>query len=292
MCKIVQVFQGGSYVHLLEYNNIQGMVTVTEFSRKIIYNVRKIMNVGKVFPAEVLAVDPVQNYIDLSKKNLNAEDRKQCEDWYEKSTCVHTAVQRLARSLYPEEDNISNAMLKVYEEHVWPMYDMTHRKHAYETLANIAKGTVKAPHEAFVEVCRHYFKQSSVTLCAKVALISLSPQGIDDIKMILCKARDKHTNLEVQYISNKHTTLNLYALLLCSYDTNKDVKILNEIADDVVNDCLQLAVHHQYEHVFRMNEDFDLRPSVKEYATVVQSKKEDNEDNEEDEDAESDLEDE
>ena len=58
MCKVVEVLDLGSYVELLEYDNIRGMIGISDLSRLRIRHIQKLVNVGKILAAEVIRVDP------------------------------------------------------------------------------------------------------------------------------------------------------------------------------------------------------------------------------------------
>ena len=64
----------GAYVKLLEYNNVEGMILMTELSRRRIRSINKLLRVGKQEVVSVLRVDTDRGYIDLSKKAV-AEGR-------------------------------------------------------------------------------------------------------------------------------------------------------------------------------------------------------------------------
>merc|ERR1711963_446490 len=78
----------GAYVHLLEYNNIEGMILLSELSRRRIRSINKMVRVGKDEIVSVLRVDKDKGYIDLSKRRVNDEDKKKCENRYEKAKHV------------------------------------------------------------------------------------------------------------------------------------------------------------------------------------------------------------
>jgi len=58
MCSVKQVDDVSAYVELLEYNNIQGMVLISELSRRRIRSVQKLLKVGRNEVLVVIRVDP------------------------------------------------------------------------------------------------------------------------------------------------------------------------------------------------------------------------------------------
>jgi translation initiation factor 2 subunit 1 len=82
----------GVYVSLLEYDETEGMILLSELSRRRIRSVKKLINVGRTEVAMVLRVDKDKGYIDLSKRRVSPEDVEQLEEKYNKSKTVHRSV--------------------------------------------------------------------------------------------------------------------------------------------------------------------------------------------------------
>lgn len=113
----------GAYVSLLEYNNIEGMILLSELSRRRIRSIHKLIRVNRNEVVMVLRVDKEKGYIDLSKRRVSPEDVQGCEERFNKAKAVHGVLRHLAeRRKYHLED--------LYEKIGWPLY----RKygHAYD----------------------------------------------------------------------------------------------------------------------------------------------------------------
>ena len=61
MVNVRSIADMGAYVHLLEYNNIEGMILLSEYSRRGNRtkqgNINKLFRVGKTTPVVVIRVD-------------------------------------------------------------------------------------------------------------------------------------------------------------------------------------------------------------------------------------------
>ena len=89
MVQVKSIAEMGAYVQLLEYNGIEGMILLSELTRRRIRSVSKLIKVGRVEPVMVLRVDKEKGYIDLSKRRVSPEDVAACEEKYNKSKMVH-----------------------------------------------------------------------------------------------------------------------------------------------------------------------------------------------------------
>lgn len=110
-----QIAEMGAYVSLLEYNNIEGMILLSELSRRRIRSIQKLIRVGRNEIVVVMRVDKEKGYIDLSKRRVNPEEVQKCEERYQKSKTVHS-IMRLAA----ETQGIP--LEQLYQEVGWPLY--------------------------------------------------------------------------------------------------------------------------------------------------------------------------
>ncbi|BFZ56243.1 hypothetical protein PYCC9005_003287 [Savitreella phatthalungensis] len=115
-----QIAEMGAYVRLLEYDNIEGMILLSELSRRRIRSIQKLIRVGRNEVVVVLRVDKEKGYIDLSKRRVSPEDIAKCEERYNKSKSVHSILRNVA-----EKHNVS--LEEFYERIGWPLA----RKHGH-----------------------------------------------------------------------------------------------------------------------------------------------------------------
>ena len=123
MVNVRNIADMGAYVSLLEYNNIEGMILLSELSRRRIRSIHKLIRVNRNEVVMVLRVDKDKGYIDLSKRRVSPEDVQACEERYNKAKAVHGVLRHLAdrRQLYLED---------LYERIGWPLYKKF--GHAYD----------------------------------------------------------------------------------------------------------------------------------------------------------------
>ncbi|EGO03661.1 hypothetical protein SERLA73DRAFT_175221 [Serpula lacrymans var. lacrymans S7.3] len=108
MVQVRQIAEMGAYVKLLEYDNIEGMILLSELSRRRIRSIQKLIRVGRNEVVVVLRVDREKGYIDLSKRRVSPEDITKCEERYMKSKTVASIMRHVASKL-PSVDADSTA---------------------------------------------------------------------------------------------------------------------------------------------------------------------------------------
>ncbi|EMD35239.1 hypothetical protein CERSUDRAFT_116050 [Gelatoporia subvermispora B] len=99
MVQVRQIAEMGAYVKLLEYDNIEGMILLSELSRRRIRSIQKLIRVGRNEVVVVLRVDKEKGYIDLSKRRVSPEDIAKCEERYMKSKTVASIMRHVASKL-------------------------------------------------------------------------------------------------------------------------------------------------------------------------------------------------
>ncbi|TIA88351.1 hypothetical protein E3P99_02631 [Wallemia hederae] len=123
MVQVRQIAEMGAYVQLLEYDGIEGMILLSELSRRRIRSIQKLIRVGRNEVVVVLRVDKEKGYIDLSKRRVSPEDVLKCEERFNKSKAVSSIMAHVSGKL-----NIDSEQL--YSDVAWPL----HKKygHSYD----------------------------------------------------------------------------------------------------------------------------------------------------------------
>jgi len=120
---VKSIAEMGAYVSLLEYNNIEGMILLSELSRRRIRSISKLIRVGRQEVVVVLRVDKEKGYIDLSKRRVSPEEVVKCEERYNKSKAVHSIMRHVSETM---QRNIE----ELYVQFAWPLYQKF--GHAYD----------------------------------------------------------------------------------------------------------------------------------------------------------------
>lgn len=231
MVNVQQIAEMGAYVKLLEYDNIEGMILLSELSRRRIRSIQKLIRVGKNDVAVVLRVDKEKGYIDLSKRRVSSEDIIKCEEKYQKSKTVHSILRYCAEKFQiPLED--------LYKTIAWPLS----RKfgHAYEAFKlSIIDETVwegiEPPSQDILNELKTYISKrltpQAVKIRADVEVSCFSYEGIDAIKEALKSAEDMST--EQMQIKVKLVAAPLYVLTTQALDKQIGIDLLGKAIDKI-----------------------------------------------------------
>lgn len=120
MVNVRSIAEMGAYVHLLEYNDIEGMILLSELSRRRIRSINKLIRVGKTEPVVVIRVDKEKGYIDLSKRRVSTEDVEKCTERFAKAKAVNSILRHVAELLKYETDE---QLEELYQKTAWYFED-------------------------------------------------------------------------------------------------------------------------------------------------------------------------
>lgn len=123
MVNVTDIGEMGAYVTLLEYDNIEGMILLSELSRRRIRSINKLVRVNRTEVVMVIRVDKEKGYIDLSKRRVDPEDVQKCEERYNKAKAVHSVCRHVA-------DQKKMRLEDMYTKVGWPLYKKY--GHAYD----------------------------------------------------------------------------------------------------------------------------------------------------------------
>ncbi|KAK1977407.1 eukaryotic translation initiation factor 2 alpha subunit [Colletotrichum cereale] len=226
MVNVKQIAEMGAYVKLLEYDNIDGMILLSELSRRRIRSIQKLIRVGRNEVVVVLRVDKEKGYIDLSKRRVSPEDIVKCEERYNKGKMVHSIMRHVAeKTLTPIE--------QLYETIAWPLNKKYgHAIDAFKLSITNAEvwNDATFPSEAVSEELKSYIAKrltpQPTKVRADVEVTCFGYEGIDAVKAALRTAEarnDDQTQVKVRLVSPP-----LYVLTSTCLDKHLGISRLEE----------------------------------------------------------------
>ncbi|KAN0061525.1 hypothetical protein ACQY0O_006372 [Thecaphora frezii] len=226
MCQVQQIAEMGAYVKLLEYDGAEGMILLSELSRRRIRSIQKLIRVGRNEVVVVLRVDKEKGYIDLSKRRVSPEDIIKCEEQFQKSKAVHSMMAHIAGKL-------GNPIEELYEKVAWPLD--TKYGHSFDAF----KLAIIEPEKVFegIEVdeavrkeldanIARRFTPQPVKIRADVEVTCFGYEGIDAIKKALRAGEAVST--ETIPIKIKLVAPPLYVLITNSTDKTGGIALMEE----------------------------------------------------------------
>jgi len=191
--EVKSIEEMGAYVTLKEYGDIEGMILLSELSRRRIRSVNKIIRVGRLEVVVVLRVDKEKGYIDLSKRRVSEEDIAKADEKYNKAKAVHSIMRHVAEAT-------GKQLEEVYEAIGFPLYKKY--LHAFDAFKaaladpeQVLEGLVldDPMRESLMKNIRRRLTPQPVKVRADIELTCFKSKGINAIRDALVKGQDTTT---------------------------------------------------------------------------------------------------
>ena len=181
--QIKKITDTGIYVELLEYNNIEGFITLSELTRVRFRSITALVRKDKRDVAVVLRVDQEKGYVDLSKRRVTPDDQQRANHKYAQSQAVHGILGYVAESS-------KTSLEQLYRDFGWDLYERF--PHALDAFKSMVKnhGLIPASlspfvRSSFLSVIKQRLTPKSVKLRVDMEVTCFAPAGIDGIKAAL-----------------------------------------------------------------------------------------------------------
>jgi translation initiation factor 2 subunit 1 len=233
------------YVKLLEYNDIEGLIILSDLSKSRMRSINKVVQIGKKFPACVQSIDINTNNITLSKKTVTQAEIitytnnhitwKRIRDImilfidkmkkeYDISTDIQIMYHRYIWSLGDEPDTLF-AALKSAANDFFSVYD--------SDSFDINDTSVIC----FQTILKQKFKAKDTFLEAVMEISCFETNGINVIKNSLIMAigmATKEYPFEVKLIKSPY-----YSITLKTNDPNGAIALINQVVETVKQDLIK-----------------------------------------------------
>jgi len=237
MVQVRSIAEMGAYVALLEYNNTEGMILLSELTRRRIRSVNKLIRVGKQEVCMVLRVDKEKGYIDLSKRRVSAEDVAKCDERFQRSKAVHSIVRHVSEVQRVE-------MEALYRKTAWRLYAKF--GHAYEAFcaaitdpdsifnAELMPELEPELRDCMLDNIKKRLTPTAIKIRADIEVTCFHYEGINAIKGALLKGVALGT--EELPITIKLVAPPLYVMLCSALDKAKGIALLNQAIEMMRDD--------------------------------------------------------
>lgn len=229
---ITDVDKNSAYADLDEYENVSGLIHISEVSRSWVQDVSKEISEGEKTVAQVVDVED-GGTIDLSLKRVNEGQKKNAMQRWNKEQKADKFLGELA-------ENIGRDKEELYEEIIFPM--QREIGSAFEGF-EIAVGEEDQLEQLFDEetveaiqkVAKNNINLKQEKLEGEIQLTFGQGDGVERIKQVLCEAGD---GVEVKYVSAPEYSITAWGRNqeLAKKRMDKAVKTFREKAEELEGD--------------------------------------------------------
>ncbi|MDD1706664.1 MAG: translation initiation factor IF-2 subunit alpha [Methanoregulaceae archaeon] len=194
VCTVRNIKDFAAFVSLDEYENIEGLIPISEIATGWIKYIRDHIREGQKVVCKVIHVDKNRGHIDLSLKDVNDHQRREkIREWKNESK-ARKWIGFAAEASGEKPEVIVAALYKRYGD----LYSVFEEivSSGEDSLRKI--GLPAKTIEALISVARENVKVPRVTVSGNLILTSTKPDGINIIRRALRSAEPKIPDAEIE----------------------------------------------------------------------------------------------
>lgn len=213
LTRVINIDTIGITVELLQYNNIQGFINLSELSRKKKFNINNIVSIDKPIILVVLAVDQEKGYIDLSKRTISNEEVEYFNEQNKKYLFMYNTFKKIFNKInnlnidsvnHPEFENyMTNTLWRLQNNNEITIDEL------YSDLIDINKNEellnqIEIPNfKTFLDELL-ISNNKKLTKNINISLISYEDNGVKDIKNVFTFDNIENYKIVSKYLTNSN----------------------------------------------------------------------------------------
>lgn len=235
---ITRVVPYGAYGTLDEYNNVEGLLHISELSTRWVKNIKDHVREGQKTVLKVLRVDPNKLHIDLSLRRVSDMERKKKLLQWKQENRGKKLLDTAAESIGISSDEAYEKMGILLEDHYGSIYLGMEQAVKIGEDALIKIGVPSKWATVLTQLVKSKISLPQVKIRGILVLKSNNPDGISLLKKAFTNAKNfkKPNNTDIQiYVTGApmyriEVTANSYKVAenLLEKSTKRTIKIMED----------------------------------------------------------------
>jgi translation initiation factor 2 subunit 1 len=199
LCTVERVTPYAAWCRLDEYENVEGMIHVSEVAGKWVHDIREFVKVKKQYVAKVVRIDYQKGHINLSLKRVTKYDEKEKMNAFRREQRAEKILEQagieMGKTLEQAYQEVGYMLQEKFGE-LFVAFEELHR--SPDAVAK--KGLPDDWSKVLLKILEKTFQEKEVVIKADLELKSFAGDGVERIKDIL-NSLQKATGVTVKYIS-------------------------------------------------------------------------------------------
>lgn len=198
LCTTRRISQFAAWCSLDEYQNLEGMIHISEAAGKWVHDIKKFIKPNKQYVAKVVKVDPQANVLNLSLKRVSHSEERSKWNEFRKEQRADNILKVIAHELgIPIDKAYEEIGFKLQEEFGDLYAGFEEVNKSPSTLSKL--GIQEKWHGAVLGVLQKNFIEKEFQLKAELQMSSYEGDGVERIKKLLQNL--EKTGISISYIS-------------------------------------------------------------------------------------------
>ena len=198
LCTARRIGQFAAWCSLDEYQNMEGMIHISEAAGKWVHDIKKFIKSNKQYVAKVVKVDPKNNVINLSLKRVSKSEERSKWNEFRKEKRADSILKVIAHELGISVDKAHEDIESKFQEEFDDLYAAFEEINKSPSILS-KLGVPEKMHDAILKVLAKNFVEKEFVIKIEMQMSSYEGDGVERIKKLLGKLENGGIN--VSYIS-------------------------------------------------------------------------------------------
>lgn len=240
LCTIKRIGQFAAWCDLDEYQNLEGMIHISEAAGKWVRDIKKFIKPNKQYVAKVVKIDE-SNTINLSLKRVSKSEEKKKWGDHRKGQRAEGMLKLIASEVGEELDKAYNEIGFKLQEEFGDLYaGFEEIKKDPKILSDL--DIPKKWHAVLLDVVEKSFLEKEFTLKVELQVQSYESDGVERIKKVL-EGLEKD-GMDVAYISAPK-----YQIEVKTKNPKSDTRKFEQKIEKVTSEAIKLGVQIDYKFI-------------------------------------------
>ncbi len=246
ICKVSRLLEHSAFLKLIEYENLEGMMHISEVSSRFVRNLRDFLKEGRYYVCKVMRVNKEKGHIDLSLKRVSrGEEKRKLEEWKLNNRVekiLEFVANKLNKSLEDAYKEVGNLIIEKLGDLHRLIEEYKEDKKILDELG-IKEEWKKLIEEQLNEIVeRSKFKISKI-----ITLYTYKENGVDLIKKIFSSIKkDENFDVKFTYLGSGK-----YKIDVVGKSGKEAERYLEKVSEEIENLANKLKVNYVENKILR-----------------------------------------
>ncbi|MBN2101585.1 MAG: hypothetical protein JW716_01800 [Candidatus Aenigmarchaeota archaeon] len=203
VCRITTINPNSAFAKLVEYENLTGMIHVSEVARRWVRNIREFLKENQYLVCTIMKIDG--NHISLSAKRVSDEQASRKMNEFKREQKSLKMLEILAKNMHIDFEKIQDNIGYPLQESFGSVSKALDIAFKNEDLFRKRSELEKKWSDAVIDLVKRNYSEKVYILKSELNLITYKEEGVEIIKKVLLASQK--SGFEVKYISAPKYTI-------------------------------------------------------------------------------------
>ncbi|MBI1978742.1 MAG: hypothetical protein HYS62_01615 [Candidatus Aenigmarchaeota archaeon] len=237
-CTARRISQFAAWCSLDEYQNLEGMIHISEAAGKWVHDIKKFIKPNKQYVAKVVKVDPQANVLNLSLKRVSRSEERNKWNEFKKEQRGFGILKVMSKELGISIDDAREQIGFKLQEEFGDIYSGFEEINKSPSVLS-ELGIPQKWHDAIKKILEKAFVEKEFEIKAELQMVSYEGDGVERIKKLL-------QSLEKSGVSVSYISAPKYRLGLKTKNPKSDTRKFEQDIQKIISEADRSNVNATY----------------------------------------------